>query len=55
MNVTNVDGSIDIPNTPLYETDIRFSNLCNLVCRMCNPTESTMWYKEHKDLVRDRF
>ncbi len=55
LKVTSTDGSIDIPSTPLYETDIRFSNLCNLVCRMCNPTESTMWYKEHKDLVRDRF
>ena len=39
----------------MFEADIRFSNLCNLVCRMCNPTESTQWYKEHKNLVLDRF
>lgn len=55
LKVTSIDGSIDIDNTPLYEADIRFSNLCNLVCRMCNPTESTLWYKEHHNLVAPKF
>ena len=55
LKVTQPDGTIDIENTPMFEADIRFSNLCNLVCRMCNPTESTQWYKEHKNLVLDRF
>ena len=26
--------------------DIRFSNLCNLACRMCGPESSTRWYSD---------
>jgi sulfatase maturation enzyme AslB (radical SAM superfamily) len=39
------------PNTPLQEImpfefptmEIKLNNLCNLKCRMCNPTDSTSW------------
>jgi len=39
------------PNTPLQEVmpfefptmEIKLNNLCNLKCRMCNPTDSTSW------------
>ena len=40
---TNPDGSID--NYPSY-VDIRFGNLCNLKCRMCNPWASNQWVEE---------
>ncbi len=53
--VTQEDGTIDVKATPIVEADIRFSNLCNLACRMCNPTESTQWYKEHALLEGRKF
>ena len=39
------------PNTPLQEVmpfniptmELKLNNLCNLKCRMCNPTDSTSW------------
>lgn len=42
--------------------DIRFSNRCNLACRMCGPEASTAWYKDaetafgqqYVDLVRNK-
>ena len=38
------DGSVDwMPNS----LDIRFGNLCNQKCIMCNPTFSNLWYEEH--------
>lgn len=43
---TNEDGSIDIENfNPIY-VDLRFSNLCNLKCRMCSVQASSAWYAE---------
>lgn len=39
-----IDGTIDwMPNS----LDIRFGNLCNQKCIMCNPTFSNLWYDEH--------
>jgi sulfatase maturation enzyme AslB (radical SAM superfamily) len=38
------DGKID---TPVRYLDLRFGNLCNLACRMCGPTDSHTWYKDH--------
>lgn len=36
--------------------DIRFSNLCNAKCIMCEPLYSTMWYEDHEKLTgRDSF
>lgn len=31
---------------PIECWDIRFSNLCNLACRMCGPESSTRWYED---------
>lgn len=40
----NDDGSIGVMPISL---DIRFSNLCNMKCIMCDPTYSTLWYEDH--------
>lgn len=46
IDKTNPDGSIDIENfNPIY-VDLRFSNLCNLKCRMCSLQASSAWYSE---------
>lgn len=37
------DFSVD---TDLQHVDIRFSNLCNFKCRMCNHTFSSNWYDD---------
>ena len=42
------DFSVD---TDLRYVDIRFSNLCNFKCRMCNHTFSSNWYD---DMIRSR-
>lgn len=58
------------PNTPLQEVmpfefptmEIKLNNLCNLKCRMCNPTDSTSWndweqveefYDKEKNYIAD--
>jgi MoaA/NifB/PqqE/SkfB family radical SAM enzyme len=38
------DGSINIMPMSL---DMRFSNLCNMKCIMCEPTYSNLWYEDH--------
>lgn len=36
--------------------DIRFSNLCNAKCVMCEPLYSTLWYEDHEKVTgRDTF
>lgn len=44
--LTASDGSIDITKNPLLYMDLRFGNFCNLKCRMCGPTDSSMWYDD---------
>jgi pyruvate-formate lyase-activating enzyme len=46
INDTNNDGTIDIKKFPVISYDMRFGNLCNLVCRMCGPTDSHSWYEQ---------
>ena len=41
---------VDAP--PIY-LDIRPGNLCNLKCRMCNPSNSSQIYKEHSELLTE--
>ena len=41
---THEDGSHD--NVNFTYMDLRFSNLCNLSCRSCGPTFSTVWYDD---------
>jgi sulfatase maturation enzyme AslB (radical SAM superfamily) len=43
---TSDDGSIDTQRFPIRYIDIRFGNLCNLKCRYCGPTDSSLWYED---------
>ncbi len=46
MEETDLDGSIEVDETPLKYFDLRFGNFCNLKCRMCGPTDSDSWYSD---------
>lgn len=47
-SLPEVQDDYSVP-TSIQHLDIRFSNLCNLKCRMCNPEYSSMWYEDwHK-------
>ena len=41
---TRPDGTLSQLNLPYW--DIKFSNVCNLRCRYCEPAASTKWYQE---------
>ena len=43
---TNEDGTID--NVVLHDSDLRFSNKCNMACIMCSPRFSSKWATELK-------
>jgi len=43
VEMTKDGGELEIFDPPFI--DIRFSNVCNLRCRMCGPHFSTSWYK----------
>lgn len=43
------DGIVDWMPSSL---DIRFGNLCNQKCIMCNPTFSNLWYEEYFDYFK---
>lgn len=45
--LTNADGSLYLEKTPVRFMDLRFSNRCNLKCRMCGPTDSEFWYDDY--------
>lgn len=49
-HLSNVDGSIDTKQSPLTYLDIRFGNLCNLACRSCGPTDSSLWVDDYLKL-----
>lgn len=58
VNKTNTDGSID--DFKLKYMDIRFSNICNMKCRSCGPSCSSLWAQEYKErhgevMLKDRF
>lgn len=46
LRITAPDGSIP-QDHPYTDFDLRFGNLCNLKCRMCAPSDSSMWYEDH--------
>lgn len=52
--ITSSDGTIDTSKLPLKYLDLRFGNKCNTKCRMCGPTDSDLWYKDHVDLWNHR-
>jgi len=49
---TDSDGSIDTNKWPVRYIDIRFGNLCNLKCRYCGPTDSSLWYEDYYKLQK---
>jgi len=51
LTETAPDGSIDTDAFPLTYYDIRFGNLCNLKCRSCGPSDSSMWYEDYFRMV----
>lgn len=53
--LTNTDGSIDIKNIPVLYFDLRFGNKCNLKCRTCGPTDSSLWYEDQVKLWGDTY
>lgn len=48
MDLTNKDGSLD--DLSIVYWDFRFSNICNMKCRMCGPQLSSGWYEDTKRL-----
>jgi len=48
---TNEDGSA--PDARPVYWDIRFSNICNMRCRMCGHFSSSKWYADAKKLADD--
>lgn len=48
LDETKPDGTFDKFEVPYL--DIRFSNVCNLRCRICSHDFSSSWYKEAKEL-----
>lgn len=51
FEMTSDDGSIDTTKTKLVNLDIRFGNLCNLKCVMCDPGNSSLWYDDWETLA----
>jgi len=43
-------GTIDTNRYPLKYMDLRFGNLCNLACRSCGATDSSLWVDDHFEL-----
>ena len=52
VDTTHADGHLD--RFELAYIDIRWSNLCNLACRSCDPSLSSSWYQIHNYLNPDR-
>jgi len=50
--IMTADGSIDMMPISL---DMRFSNLCNAKCIMCEPLYSTLWYGDQIDVNQKDF
>ena len=50
IRITQEDGTIETDDTPLVYYDLRFGNLCNLKCTMCNPLVSSKIAAEQKRL-----
>lgn len=46
---TEADGTIPVS---FRFIELRLGNVCNLICRTCNPASSSKWVKEHADLEK---
>jgi hypothetical protein len=49
--LVDADGSIDTNTYPIKYMDLRFGNLCNLKCRSCGPTDSSLWADDYLALT----
>lgn len=49
-SITEKDGFLPLEKSPLLDLDIRFGNKCNLACRMCGPSDSSLWAVDHLKL-----
>lgn len=47
IEFTKSDGSIDVNRVPSAYFDMRLGNKCNSKCRICSPTDSSLWYEDH--------
>ena len=54
LAATKSDGTIDITASPLAYLDLRLGNLCNLKCRSCGPTDSSLWVEDHGNLLSEQ-
>lgn len=50
LNFTDSDGNINTEEIECSFYDIRLGNFCNLKCRMCGPTDSSLWYDDYAKL-----
>jgi len=51
QQLTSDDGTLNTEESPVRYYDLRFGNLCNLKCRMCGPTDSSLWYEDWQELT----
>ena len=54
LSNTSEDGTIDTEKVPLEYLDLRLGNLCNLKCRICSPSESSLWIDDFAELQRQQ-
>ena len=55
MYKKEIADGVDTERFTLKWLDYRPGNLCNLKCRMCGPTDSSMWYDEQVKLWGDTY
>jgi MoaA/NifB/PqqE/SkfB family radical SAM enzyme len=52
LEATSSDGTINIDQHRLEYLDLRLGNLCNLKCRSCSPTDSSLWVEDYAELTQ---
>lgn len=53
-SITQDDGTVP-DDLPYSDFDLRLGNLCNLKCRICAPSDSSMWYEDFHALTGKTF
>ena len=54
VNLSNIEFSPITKSGPIAY-DLKLSNVCNLKCRICGPTASSTFFKEHKERYKERY
>lgn len=54
LKFTDNEGNINIDEIECSFYDIRLGNFCNLKCRMCGPTDSSLWYDDYAELWKTK-